>query len=279
MNSSDNLHLPAPGPIWYGGLGGIAALILVCLVVVLIGPRAFGNAGISTAGITSATPTGTTAAQPQGPAITPSEQPVPRRHGPSHPGSRLRPGCIRDTPVPRTVCNPRSQFVANVTIPDGTAPLPGTTFVKTWRVVNAGDCPWTSRASISFANGWQLGAAPSASIPPAAPGESVDISISMVAPDSPGSYAGTWLLQTAGGIEIGELTVAICCRCDANCRVDSSPAPLEYPPTIHSRSRGYTAIQIRPKPRAGRRCPGAIDRGHGLPGRRLLRSRRPARRR
>ena len=209
MNSSDNLHLPAPDRIWYGGLGGIAALILVCLVVVLIGLRAFGNAGISTAGITVPTPTGTTATEPQGPGITPSEPPVPSATWTVPPGITPPTRVRRDTPAPRTVCNPRSQFVANVTIPDGTAMLPGTTFVKTWRVVNAGDCPWTSRASISFANGWQLGAAPSASIPPATPGETVDISISMVAPDSPGSYAGTWLLQTAGGIEIGELTVAI----------------------------------------------------------------------
>src|SRR5512143_3278895 len=37
-----------------------------------------------------------------------------------------------------------AQFVADVTVPDGTSYAPGTTFTKTWRLKNIGSCTWTT---------------------------------------------------------------------------------------------------------------------------------------
>ena len=41
-------------------------------------------------------------------------------------------------------CTDRAQFVADVTVPDGTRYDPGATFTKTWRLRNIGTCTWTT---------------------------------------------------------------------------------------------------------------------------------------
>src|SRR3974377_235848 len=55
------------------------------------------------------------------------------------------------TPVPPTEtptgsgpggCTLVEQFIADVSIPDGTVMAPGAPFVKTWRVQNTGTCTW-----------------------------------------------------------------------------------------------------------------------------------------
>jgi hypothetical protein len=73
--------------------------------------------------------------------------------------------------------------VADVTIPDGTWVLPGSTFTKTWRISNDGDCPWTPEYMWEQidASGNLLLASP-LSIPlPAevAPGATIDISVEL----------------------------------------------------------------------------------------------------
>ena len=46
MNSIDRNVLPSPDRIWFGSLAGIAGLILICVITMLVGPRACGNTGI-----------------------------------------------------------------------------------------------------------------------------------------------------------------------------------------------------------------------------------------
>ncbi len=106
------------------------------------------------------------------------------------------------TPVP-AACVPRSAFVTDVTVPDGTAVEPGTPFVKTWRVSNSGTCTWDGTYAIAFVQGELLGAPPLAPIPVAAPGVTVDISVQLVAPGTPGRYQGTWRLRAPDGTPFG----------------------------------------------------------------------------
>ncbi len=47
-------------------------------------------------------------------------------------------------------CTDRAQFVADVTVPDGTRYDPGATFTKTWRLRNAGTCTWTTSYTMVF---------------------------------------------------------------------------------------------------------------------------------
>ncbi|MGV8049809.1 MAG: NBR1-Ig-like domain-containing protein [Anaerolineaceae bacterium] len=104
------------------------------------------------------------------------------------------------TPVP---CNWVS-FVSDVSIPDGTDIVAGTSFTKTWRLKNIGSCTWTTEYDIAFVKGDQLSAPKIIDLPKAVkPGESIDISIAMVAPSSSGDYTGHWMLVNQNGVRFG----------------------------------------------------------------------------
>ena len=99
------------------------------------------------------------------------------------------------TPLP---CN-WAQFVKDVTIPDDTVLSPGESFKKTWRLKNIGSCNWTSGYSLVFLNGEEMGGY-SVSMPhTVAPGDTVDLSVNMVAPTQAGTYRGNWMLRNKDG--------------------------------------------------------------------------------
>lgn len=94
----------------------------------------------------------------------------------------------------------RAQFVTDVTVPDGTVYKSGEVFTKTWRIRNSGTSTWTPGYALVFISGDKLGGPDRmgllADVPP---GGSVDISVSLAAPASPGKYRGFWkLINTAG---------------------------------------------------------------------------------
>lgn len=89
-----------------------------------------------------------------------------------------------------------ANYVADVTIPDGTIVSPGSTFMKTWRVLNSGSCFWNSTYKFVFMSGDILGGAYVYDFPgSAAPGETVDIPVQLYAPQVAGAYTGTWKIQ------------------------------------------------------------------------------------
>lgn len=101
---------------------------------------------------------------------------------------------------PELVCNDQAAFIADVTIPDDTILMPGASFVKTWRVRNDGDCPWTTGYRFAFAGGDQMGGPPAVPLPQVVePGAEVDLSVPLVAPSIGGIYRGDWLLQNGAG--------------------------------------------------------------------------------
>ncbi|MCB9110958.1 MAG: hypothetical protein H6634_06890 [Anaerolineales bacterium] len=97
----------------------------------------------------------------------------------------------------------RAQFIADVTVPDGTAFAPGAAFNKTWRLKNVGSCTWTNY-SIIFDSGEKMGGPDSALIPTTvAPGQTVDITLSMTSPTTAGTYRGYWKLKNSTGVPFG----------------------------------------------------------------------------
>jgi hypothetical protein len=105
------------------------------------------------------------------------------------------------TPAPST-CD-RAQFVSDVTVPDGTSFAPGFVFSKTWRLKNVGTCTWTNY-SLIFDSGEKMGGPDSANIPTSvAPGQTVDITISLTSPTTAGTYRGYWKLKNNSGIPFG----------------------------------------------------------------------------
>jgi hypothetical protein len=95
----------------------------------------------------------------------------------------------------------KADFVADVTIPDGTVLDPNESFTKTWRLKNAGTCPWTSSYSVVFSDGDAMnGPASQALTGTVNPGQTVDISVNLKAPSNNGSYKGNWKLRNASGL-------------------------------------------------------------------------------
>ena len=103
-------------------------------------------------------------------------------------------------PIP---CN-AAKYIDDITIPDWSTLYAGEEFVKTWQVKNVGTCSWTKDYHIYFADGKKLDAPTSLAFPKTVnPGETVNLSVPMVAPSDKGSYTGSWLLEAANGVKFG----------------------------------------------------------------------------
>lgn len=90
--------------------------------------------------------------------------------------------------------------IVDVPVQEGTLVMPGMQFTKTWRVTNTGDCLWTSEYALVIVGGDAMGAPEEAALPQeAAPGESVDVSVAMTAPDTAGMQRSEWMLRNAEG--------------------------------------------------------------------------------
>jgi hypothetical protein len=128
------------------------------------------------------TPAGTTI-----PVLTPAENPTP----------------VDFTPETGTPCD-RGNFVEDISIPDGTNFSPGEEFVKTWKIQNNGTCTWTSNYEVVFDSGDAMGGPPSMPLPHnVPPGNEVEVSVNLKAPQDPGSYRGDWKLRNPAGQVFG----------------------------------------------------------------------------
>jgi len=97
-----------------------------------------------------------------------------------------------------------AQFIADVTVPDGTPYTPGATFRKTWRLRNIGTCTWSTSYALVFDSGERMGAPSAVNFPSnVAPGQTVDLSLDMTAPNSAGHYFGYWKLRDANNVNFG----------------------------------------------------------------------------
>jgi Ig-like domain from next to BRCA1 gene len=105
------------------------------------------------------------------------------------------------TPIP---CD-RGQFVKDVSIPDDTEIAAGAAFQKTWRIKNNGSCTWTSNYALIFYSGDAMSGQPSAPITNGTvpPGSTIDITVTLTAPTTPGTYKGNWRLRNGGGVIFG----------------------------------------------------------------------------
>lgn len=161
------------------------------------------TASDAAAGETPLAPTATLA--PTSTTI-PTNTPVPPTSTPV-PTATLAPVII--TPITPTFtataipCNV-AQFVDDVTIPDGTVFTPGSEFTKTWRLKNVGSCTWTTAYDLIFSGGDKLDGPSAVDFPGnVAPGDVIDLSVDLTAPDDEGSYRGNWKLRDGAGNVFG----------------------------------------------------------------------------
>jgi hypothetical protein len=104
------------------------------------------------------------------------------------------------------------KFVKDVTIPDEMDLEPGEKFTKTWRLQNSGTCPWTIGYLLYFESGDSLGGPASVDLTTEViePGDTIDVSVDLVAPFETGAYEGNWKLRNVkgDGFGIGEFSKA-----------------------------------------------------------------------
>ncbi|MDH5506840.1 MAG: NBR1-Ig-like domain-containing protein [Anaerolineae bacterium] len=108
------------------------------------------------------------------------------------------------TPAPQSSCD-WAGFVEDVTVPDGTPFAPGATFTKTWRLINQGSCSWTSEYDLVFDSGNRMEGPVSQQLTTKTigPGETLDVSVKLTAPATPGSHTGYWALRNANDVVFG----------------------------------------------------------------------------
>lgn len=110
------------------------------------------------------------------------------------------PTILLPTPTPTVlVCERNSEFVEDVTVPDNTEFAPGTQFEKTWRVRNNGTCSWEAGYELAFVQGEQMSGPDRTSVPETEPEAEADLSVTLVAPEEPGTYRSDWRLRAPDG--------------------------------------------------------------------------------
>jgi hypothetical protein len=91
-------------------------------------------------------------------------------------------------------------FVTDVTIPDGTQVQRGQTFTKTWRLKNLGSCIWTPSYSVVLTDGTAMGASETSLNANVFPGQTVDVSVELTAPNDSGNYISYYMLRNPSNV-------------------------------------------------------------------------------
>jgi hypothetical protein len=181
--------------------GIIAFAIMACFPVTLIAMPLLGPAqpdSVDSMATIQAIVTQTIAAATQNAptSIPATGTPVPATSTPLQP---------TNTAVPTAVsyCDWLA-FVKDVTIPDGTAMGPGEVFTKTWRLQNRGTCTWTPDYMLVYTSGDQMGSTTAVRLPGnVAPGQTVDVLVTLTAPNVNGYQRGYWMLRNPSGALFG----------------------------------------------------------------------------
>jgi hypothetical protein len=104
-------------------------------------------------------------------------------------------------------CTYKATYLADVTIPDNTVIPPGTSFVKTWKLRNDGNCAWGPRTTVDsmmFVGGTMMGnAGPVPLTSQVLPGQSANLSVTLTAPTAAGTYRSDWKLHRTNGALFG----------------------------------------------------------------------------
>jgi hypothetical protein len=144
-------------------------------------------------------------------ALTPTAPPtqIPTESGQTTPTPSLTPTASQ-TPRPATPTTtpPCDRAVAgsplDITIPDDTKLKPGDPFIKEWGLDNTGTCAWTADYAAVWFSGEMMSAPSLVSLDQTVnPGESIIITVEMVAPIIPGTYQSNWKLRNETGLLFG----------------------------------------------------------------------------
>jgi len=120
-------------------------------------------------------------------------------------------------------CN-SSEFIRDVTIPNGTVLSPGESFTKTWKFKNVGRCTWQEDYLLVFVGGSKMGGSTTYLDTIVLPNKRGDASVVLTAPTTAGTYYGYWKLADEDGNTFGEkVSVKIVVEDDATSTATSTP--------------------------------------------------------
>jgi cell division septation protein DedD len=136
-------------------------------------------------------------------------------------------------------------YVSDVTIPDGTVLAPSEAFVKTWKFQNTGTCTWDEDYLLTFVSGTDMDGETTEIDQEVSSGATGEISVSLIAPSSEGSYTGYWRLADESGNAFGQsVYVMIVVSDDASTltptptstteAVESTPTSTSTPPATET---------------------------------------------
>ncbi len=213
--------------------------LMVVVTLLSLGMSACGTVPDATPGSGTVVPIAPTTA-PATPTGTPdpTSDPTPADPTPTPTGTT--------PPTPAPTCTDLVGFDGDVTIPDGTVLAPGQSFVKTWRLRNVGTCTWTTDYALAFVSGNRLGGPSAVRLSAAVqPDGAVDVSVTLAAPETAGSYEGRWQLRNADGELFGlgrkgqgSWRVSIVVAAPTATPVPPSPAPSPTTPAPGAAWRG-----------------------------------------
>lgn len=101
-------------------------------------------------------------------------------------------------------CTHRAEIVEDVSAPDGTMFDVNTPFEKTWRIQNTGTCSWDGY-SLVFIGQEKMSGPDSIPVPATASNATVDLTVPLQAPSTPGVHVGHWRLRKADGEFFGPI--------------------------------------------------------------------------
>ena len=132
---------------------------------------------------------------PVPPTATATPTPVP-------PSPTPEPPTLTPTPTPPP-CD-WAQFMTDVSVKDGARLYAGTSFTKTWRIMNIGACTWGPGYALVFVDGTQMGGPNVVYLSSTVrPGQTIDLSVDLIAPANEGFYTGNWELRNAANVLFG----------------------------------------------------------------------------
>ncbi len=168
----------------------------------VVDPGTAMTAIVQTIQATVMTAVAATTVPTQGPPPTASSTLVPTQPAPTQPVPTLQPTKTKqptptNTPIP---CNV-AKFIEDVNYPDNSEVEINQSFTKTWKLQNVGTCTWNSNYMLVFTTGDRMDGNSSQPLTngTVAPGQTVNISVDLKAPATPGTYRGDWKLREPGG--------------------------------------------------------------------------------
>jgi uncharacterized protein YkwD len=171
----------------------ITLMILVVMVLSACGSKAPVETSTPTAGetliipITGATETGAPVTVDESTATTAPELTSTATPEPTRPPNA-------------SDCTNSASFVTDVTVPDNSEMVGGTTFTKTWRIMNTGTCIWASDYTLTHYTEERMAAPISVPLAVTYPNQTLDISVPLTVPNSIGTHRGYFVIKNLAGL-------------------------------------------------------------------------------